>query len=238
MRGQAALAMWWDMARDMRDEFEHWHTHEHFPERLALPGFQRASRWADGAGGEGFFVLYELASYEALVSPEYQARLNAPSDWSRRMMPHHRHMVRSQCRVLESGGSTVAGQAVTVRLSPAAGGQERLRQHLSTLVQALPARPGMIGAHLLQTDTPAIAPTTEQQIRGLADRAADWIFIAIGYDAQALRQLADAALSPAALHDAGAAIGATTGSYVLRASLTAEASRASSMATDTPRRDG
>jgi hypothetical protein len=227
MPGQAALAMWWDMAPEMRDEFEHWHTHEHFAERLALPGFQRASRWADGAGGEGFFVLYELASYEALVSPEYQARLNAPSEWSRRMMPHHRHMVRSQCRVLESGGSTVAGHALTVRLSPAAGEQARLRQHLGTWLKALPAQPGLIGAHLLQTDTPAIAPTTEQQIRGLADHAADWIVIAIGYDAQALRGLADGALSAAALHDAGAAIGATTGAYVLRASLTAEASRAS-----------
>lgn len=226
MLGQAALAMWWDMAPDMRDEFEHWHSHEHFAERLALPGFQRASRWADAAGGEGFFVLYELASYDALVSPEYQARLNAPSDWSRRMMPHHRHMVRSQCRVLASCGSTVAGHAITVRLSPAAGEQERLRQHLLGLLQALPVQPGMIGAHLLQTDTPAIAPTTEQQIRGLADRAADWIFIAIGYDAQALRRLADGALSAAALHGAGAAIGATTGAYALRASLTAEAARA------------
>jgi len=57
MLGAAALAMWWDMAPDMRAEFEHWHTHEHFPERLALPGFMRASRWADAKGGDGFFVL-------------------------------------------------------------------------------------------------------------------------------------------------------------------------------------
>ena len=42
--GKACLAMWWDMAPDMRAEFEHWHSHEHFPERLAIPGFQRATR--------------------------------------------------------------------------------------------------------------------------------------------------------------------------------------------------
>jgi hypothetical protein len=35
--GRAALAMWWDMAPAMRDEFEEWHTREHFPQRLALP---------------------------------------------------------------------------------------------------------------------------------------------------------------------------------------------------------
>src|SRR5439155_2127127 len=113
--------MWWNMAPDMREEFEHWHSHEHFVERLALPGFQRASRWADAAGGEGFFVLYELATYDALVSPEYLASLNAPSEWSQRMMPQHRNMVRSQCRVLETSGGAVAAHAMTVRLSPAPG---------------------------------------------------------------------------------------------------------------------
>ena len=225
MVGQAALAMWWDMHCDVRDEFEHWHSHEHFPERLALPGFQRASRWADARNGQGFFVLYELAAYEALVSPEYLARLNAPSEWSRKMMPHHRNMVRSQCRVLESRGGAVAGNAITVRCSPAAGEQERLSSHLRALVQELPAQPGLVGAHFLQTDTPAIAPTTEQQIRGLADRTADWIFIAIGYDAQALRRVGEGALSAAALQSAGTSAGAITGAYALRLSLAAAESR-------------
>ena len=172
-------------------------------------------------------MLYELATYEALVSPEYQARLNAPSDWSRKMMPHHRQMVRSQCRVLESRGSAVAGHALTVRLAPQAGQEQRLRSHLRALVQELPGRPGLVGAHLLQTDTPAIAPTTEQRIRGLADRAADWVFLAIGYDARALRQLAEAELSAAAQQGAGAAAGAITAAYALSASSAAAESRQS-----------
>jgi hypothetical protein len=218
MLGQAALAMWWDIAPDVREEFEHWHSHEHFPERLALPGFLRASRWADAAGGEGFFVLYELAAYDAFVSPEYLARLNAPSEWSRKMMPHHRNMVRSQCRVLASGGGAVAAHAVTVRLSPSPGSKDRLDRHLRALIGELPMRPGLGGAHLLQTDTPAIAPTTEQKIRGLADRAADWILVVNGYDARALRNLADGELSQAALHAAGAEAGAATGTYTLRLS--------------------
>jgi hypothetical protein len=219
MLGQAALAMWWDMAPDMREEFEHWHSHEHFLERLALPGFQRGSRWA--AGGEGFFILYELSTYEALVSPEYLARLNAPSPWSQQMMPHHRHMVRSQCRVLQSRGGAVAGHAVTVRFSPAAGAEERLLNHMTALVQQLPARPGVTGAHLLRTDTPVIAATTEQKIRGNADRAADWIFIANGYDMKALRDLAEGELSAAVLQGTGAAQGASIGIYTLRLSMVA-----------------
>ena len=228
MLGQAALAMWWDIAPGMREEFEHWHSHEHFPERLALPGFGRGSRWADAGGGEGFFILYELAAYEALISPDYLARLNAPSPWSQKMMPHHRNMVRSQCRVLASSGGAVSGHAVTVRLSPQEGADDSLRNYLDTLVRDVPQRRGLAGAHLLRTDTPDIAPTTEQKIRGLADRAADWCFIANGYDAQALRELAEGELSAAALHAAGARDGAIVGIYALRLSMVAaEADRGS-----------
>ena len=107
--GKAALAMWWDMAPEMKAGFEDWHSHEHFPERLGIPGFLRASRWSSASGGEGFFVMYELEAYETLSSPQYLARLNAPTPWSTRLMPHHRNMVRSQCRVLETRGG-LAGQ--------------------------------------------------------------------------------------------------------------------------------
>jgi hypothetical protein len=219
MLGQAALAMWWDMAPPMREEFEHWHSHEHFAERLALPGFLRASRWADAGGGEGFFVLYELAAYEALSSPEYLASLNAPSAWSRKLMPHHRRMVRSPCRVLASRGAAVAGHALTIRLSPGNGAGEALRRHLSAQVQQLPTQPGLAGAHLLQTAAPALAPTTEQRLRGLADRAADWIFVVSGYEAGALQALAAGPLSAAALLANGAADGTTAGLYGLRLAI-------------------
>ena len=116
--GTAALAMWWQLTPGVRDEFEHWHSHEHFPERLALPGFRRASRWIDESGAERVFVLYELDDFAVLSSAPYLERLNAPTPWSQRLMPHHRQMVRGQCRVLASRGTAVARQALTVRLSP------------------------------------------------------------------------------------------------------------------------
>lgn len=218
--GGSALSMWWDMAPEMRVEFEHWHSHEHFPERLALPGFLRASRWSAADGGEGFFILYELQEHGALSSPEYLARLNAPTPWSTRLMPHHRNMVRSQTRVLHSQGAGVARHALTLRLSPGEGQAERLQAALRTLIEDLPMRAGLAGAHLLRTDTPAIATTTEQKIRGNADRSADWIFIVTGYDLAVLRQLGEEALAPAALAALGAAPGAVAGWYSLSMSMT------------------
>ena len=218
--GGSALSMWWDMAPDMRAEFEHWHSHEHFPERLALPGFLRASRWSAADGGEGFFILYELEEHAALSSPEYLSRLNAPTPWSTRLMPHHRNMVRSQTRVLHSHGAGVARHAMTLRLSPVEGEAQRLQAALRSLVGDLPLRAGLAGAHLLRTDTPAIAPTTEQKIRGNADRSADWVFIVNAYDLAVLRQLSEEALAPAALAALGAAPGAVAGWYALSQSMT------------------
>jgi hypothetical protein len=186
--GRGALAMWWDMEPAMRAEFEDWHTHEHFPERLSLPGFRRASRWADADGGAGFFVMYELSARDDLASPEYLARLNAPTPWSRKLMPHHRNMVRSQCAVLESEGAMTASHVLTIRFSPASEPQS-VREALRRTARDLAKTRGIAGAHLLRTDAPALAATVEQRIRGNADTAADWIFLVCGYDAGVLRHI-------------------------------------------------
>lgn len=212
--GQAALAMFWDLDPGIRPEFEDWHSHEHFRERLGIPGFRRATRWSSATGGEGMFQLYELEAYETLASPAYVARLNAPTPWSTKMMPQHRNMVRCQCHVLESGGGAVARHALALRLSPAPGGEAMLRAHLKALIAVLVDRPGFAGAHLLRHEAPAIAATTEQKIRG-GDQAADWIFLAVGYDRAALEALAAADLSPPTLASQGAAAGILAGLYAL-----------------------
>lgn len=219
--GKAALAMWWDMASEMRAEFEHWHSHEHFPERLGIPGFLRASRWASAAGGPGFFVLYELADHATLASPAYLARLNAPTPWSTRLMPHHRNMLRSQCHVLESAGGAIARNLLTLRLSPAPGRADLLREHLRSQFARWVQQPGLTAAHLLRTEAPAIAMTEEQRIRG-GDGAADWIVLVGGYDVQALSQLQSQALGSAALAEAGAAPGAVGELYALSHTVTAQ----------------
>jgi len=218
--GKAALAMWWDIAPDVRADFEHWHAHEHFPERLGLPGFRRGTRWTAANGGDGMFVMYELESHLTLSSPDYLARLNAPTAWSTRLMPHHRNMVRSQCHVLESRGGGIARHALTVRLAPAPGRDAELRSRLAGLVRTLPERPGLTGAHLLQHQTPAIATTTEQMIRRGADQAADWVFVVCGYDLDALAQVASSELSAHRLEGEGAAHEPISGLYGIAYSAT------------------
>jgi len=220
--GKAAVAMWWSVRAEQRGEFGDWHSHEHFPERMSIPGFRRGSRWSSTTDAEGFFVLYELEQYEVLTSNGYLDRLNAPTPWSRKMMPHHLGMVRSQCRIVASFGGGIADSLATIRLSPRAGLAAELQAHLIDTLVALPSKPGLTGAHLLLTDTPRTsAPTTEQQIRG-NDDAADWIVLLSGYDADAIEDVIAGGLSPPSLHTAGACDNSTIGHYRLAFTMTSQ----------------
>ena len=219
--GQAALAMWWDMAPEMNAEFQDWHSHEHFRERLGIPGFHRATRWSSADGGEGVLQVYELDAHVTLSSARYLAHLNAPSPWSSNMMPHHRNMVRSQCHVLESAGCAVARHALAMRISPAQDADDALRASFKSIIDKLVNGAGCVGGHLLRHEAPVIPQTTEQKIRG-GDRFADWVLLAIGYDLEALRGLAASTLSADALVQLGAQPGVFSGLYTLSFSATAE----------------
>ncbi|MBV8032598.1 MAG: hypothetical protein JO035_13895 [Betaproteobacteria bacterium] len=72
----------------MEEEFNAWYDEEHFPERLAIPGFRSARRWvADAPSGSGkYLATYELDSVAVLQSREYLSRFENPTPWSRRCL--------------------------------------------------------------------------------------------------------------------------------------------------------
>jgi hypothetical protein len=217
--GTGALAMWWDMASDMRAEFEDWHSHEHFPERMSIAGFRRGTRWISAAGDDGVFVLYEVDSHAILSSADYVAHLNTPTPWSTKMMPHHRNMVRSQCDVLHTHGGAVARHALTVRLDAATGRDDELRARLALLARTLASQPGLVGAHLLRHRAPALALTREQKIRNGVDRVAHNVLVVYGYGLDALRAVMAAGLADGGSPH-GAAPGHVAGLYTLSYSAT------------------
>ena len=161
MPGAAAVAIWCDVDQAIREEFDDWHPHEHMPERLALPGFLRGSRWVSADGGRGYFILYEVAALETLTSAPYLARLNDPTPWSRKMMAHHLDMTRSLCAVRAAFGSGLADALLTLRFSPGpkAGGGP-IEWLSADLLPKLPMRRGLVCAYLLQ-DAATTQPTSK-----------------------------------------------------------------------------
>ena len=177
MLGRAAVAMWWNVAPEVRAEWEDWHTREHMPERLGIPGFLRGTRWVAESGEPSYFICYEVANLATITGGAYLEHLNNPTPWSRRMMPHHLNMVRSLC-VLRSGwGGGLPRTLATVRFSPRPDAPPKL-----------PQRKGLTGAHLLESQPMPGAPTTEQKIRG-GDRTADWVLLVGGYDVEAVKSV-------------------------------------------------
>jgi hypothetical protein len=100
------------------------------------------------------------------------------------------------------------------------GKAEAFEQKLGELAAEVSQRSGLVGLHVLHHEAPQIAVTTEQRIRGNADRAADWVILACGYDLAALRGLDAAELSDTGLLALGAAASAARHFYELAYSAT------------------
>jgi hypothetical protein len=200
MLGRAAVAMWYDVPQEARAEWEDWHTHEHMPERLGIPGFLRGTRWIAASGEPSYFGLYEAARLATVTAGPYLERLNNPTPWSRQMMPHHHNMVRSLCRVRASFGGGLGGALATIRFSPPRrGGRALVKRLAAEVLPGLPGRKGLSGAQLLQSQPAAAIPqTAEQRIRG-GDAHADWAVLVCGYDVDAVRAAAGGLALPAAV---------------------------------------
>jgi hypothetical protein len=201
--GSAALLLSFDVDLEAIEEHDRWHTQEHLPERLSIPGFLRGTRWIATEGGPRYMVLYEVESLATLTSEAYLARLENPTPWTTRMMPHYRGMTRGLCAVLGSFGSGQGGTAALIRFTPEESRSADLHRWL--LEQALPTvpqRPGLGSAHLLR-GAQAAAITNEQRIRG-ADRGVDSALIVTGYDGNAVAACAHELISADGLPKRGA----------------------------------
>ena len=89
----------------MEEEFNAWYDTEHLQERLAIGGFRSARRWvAEVAPGEGkYLATYELDSPGVLQSPEYLARFENATPWTRRCLDKCAVFRRWACEQLEPG---------------------------------------------------------------------------------------------------------------------------------------
>jgi len=200
--GHAAMLLLFDVVQDAIGEHDEWHTHEHLPERLSIPGFVRGIRWVAVNGRPRYFVMYEVEQLAVLASTAYLERLNNPSPWTAKMMPFYRGMARGFCSVAGSFGSGIGHASLLIRFKPDADRGSLLRRWL--LEDALPrltSKSGIGSAHLFEGAlTPAM--TKEQRIRG-ADAGFDWALLVTGYGQNALEDLMQADFAGTELENRG-----------------------------------
>ncbi len=119
LKGSAFLALWNDIDPRREDEYNLWHTREHVPERVAVPGILSGRRYVAGSGPHRYFTLYELESAAVLESAAYQKLVDGPTPWSRAMRPSFRNFLRYPCATTLSLGRGYGGTLATFRCGAA-----------------------------------------------------------------------------------------------------------------------
>jgi hypothetical protein len=158
-------------------------------------------------------VLYEVESLDTLTSAPYLERLNNPTPWTTKVMPHYRGMDRGLCSVVGSFGFGTGHVCGLIRFKPGPAALVH-RWLLTDTLPSLPARTGLGSAHLLQ-GTSSASMTNEQRLRG-EDGRVHSALIVTGYDQSAVETATQAILADL---DSKGADGATFAIYQLAYSL-------------------
>ena len=113
--GSGFLAIWSDVDRGEETDYLHWLTPEHTAERVSVPGFLGVRVFRARLPEHcRYFILYRLADPGVVASAPYLARLNAPSEWSRRIMPILGNFVRGGGRVVAEAGRGEGAMVVPI----------------------------------------------------------------------------------------------------------------------------
>jgi hypothetical protein len=164
LAGKALVAIWNDIAPEMREDFFEWHPREHMVERLGIPGFLRGRRYSAVDADVEFLTLYELRDVEVLVSDVYKQRLNNPTPWSTKTLPAFRNNVRGACRIHFSEGYAMGGFVHTIRFRAPEGQEGKVvaalkREVLPDLIDL----PRITGVHLVENDVALTAGNAGNQ---------------------------------------------------------------------------
>ena len=110
------LAIWNDCSPGREADFEEWYQHEHFHERIGVPGFLIGRRYEVVAGKPRYFCFYLTQSPDVLKSAAYLERLDNPTPMTRAIMSDaFRDMSRTVCHRTLRLGAMWGAAAVTVR---------------------------------------------------------------------------------------------------------------------------
>jgi hypothetical protein len=175
--GRGVLAIWNDILPASAREFRRWHTKEHMPERLGIPGFRRGRRLFAADSSPPWLTLYEADDAAVFSSGAYLERLNAPTDWARSILPTFRNTERMVGEVCAEAGSGYGGMLLACRIwhtEVSGSSLEPLRAAVDRLVED-----GRVGAARLirATGRSSSTETAEKQLRKADQEAPDAVLL-------------------------------------------------------------
>lgn len=205
LAGAGVLAIWNGIAEVAEADFIAWHIGEHIPERVSVPGFLRGRRYCAIEGQPKYFNFYETEDWHTLTSPAYMERLNAPSEWTTRVVRHFQDTSRTMCSLACSEGRGDGAWIATCRLGARQEREAFIAAMKAQIISPTLATPSIVAVHLLEGQRAQNdAPTAEKALRGQPDAVAEWILLVEAVDAAPLQQAMAEIFSEEALRAAGA----------------------------------
>jgi hypothetical protein len=189
LAGKAFIVMWHDITEHAEADYDRWHTREHMPERLSIPGFRRGRRGVDwDLARHRYLTIYEGDSVDVFGSPSYLERLNNPTPWTARIAPEVRNFIRGACDVAASVGQGVGGVTMTIRIQASSDQLQRLSSNAKPVAEAIAAVDGVASVHVGVAQLAISgAKTRETQLRGdKAEETFDGVIVVDGTSRRAL----------------------------------------------------
>lgn len=205
---QAFLAIWSNVRPDLAQDWYRWHTEEHMPERVGIPGFLAGRRYdlvpaeivpkaPENRRLQHCYMMYEGASLGTFNSDPYLERLNNPTSWTRQVAPGFQNFTRGACELATTSGDGYGGYILIVRFEEGGGRGDLSAATLEGLdhfVTTLPGLEGVTAAHF-GFCRPEITDvdTIEKQARsGEIEKLFQSVLLVEGYDIALLVQHFDA----------------------------------------------
>jgi hypothetical protein len=161
--GRGVLLVITDAAPEFEAEFNEWYDREHLKDRVATAGFLSARRYVASEAVRKYLAVYETESIAVFESPAYKQKLAEQTDWSKRILKQFRNPHRAVARIGASQGFCVGGVASIAILAggPATGADGLRTKVANALIPRLMVRPGILAAHLLESDPDLSQPVPE-----------------------------------------------------------------------------
>lgn len=184
MKGTAFLAIWHDIAEGQHGEFIEWHTREHMPERLSIPGFKTGKRLhTPEAPRHVYGTIYAAENVEVFRSPAYLERLNNPTPWTTAVAPSFQNFLRVACDRVAYAGTGDGGTMATIRFDfTDADAGTTIRAKAQAFVDDVLALKGVCAVHLgLARSEVSSVRTRETELRqAMSEKGFDAVLLVEG----------------------------------------------------------
>ena len=164
--GGAVLVNWGGIIPDKEEDYNQWHSKEHMPERISLPGFLRGYRAMEIEGtnlNHKYFMMYEAKNKEVFVSKEYLERLNNPTKWTKEILSNYISPSRTICSVISSKSIGSGNFILTVRFLNEQFKKNHELEQLKLFIKEVTEFQNITGMHFLEGDNSFGQMNTEEK---------------------------------------------------------------------------